>query len=163
MLTQDKLHQMFEYKDGNLYRKISLGRTKAGDKVGFVDSKGYLSVNINKKCFYLHRIIWMMQYGEMPELLDHVDGNRQNNKIENLRLANRFENSHNKQINKNNTSGVKGVYWHRKAKKWAAQITKHNKHYSLGVFETKELAAEFVALAREMLHGKFANHGYKGA
>ena len=159
MITQERLHEMFEYRDGSLYRKISLGRTKAGDKVGFVNDKGYISVNIDKQCIALHRIVWMMQHGEMPSLIDHIDGNRQNNRIENLRLANRFENSQNKRINKNNTSGVKGVFWHKKASKWKAEISCKNKIYGLGLYDDLKEADEVVCLARELLHGQFANHG----
>ena len=159
MITQERLHEMFEYKDGNLYRKISLGRTKAGDKVGFVNNKGYVSVNIDKKCIALHRIVWVMQHGEMPALIDHIDGNRQNNRIENLRLANRFENAQNKRMHKNNISGVKGISWHRATKKWKAQIFCNYKTYSLGCYKSLEEADEVVSLARDMLHGEFANHG----
>ena len=159
MITQERLHEMFEYRDGSLYRKISLGRTKAGDKVGFVNDKGYVAVNIDKQCIALHRIVWMMQHGEMPTLIDHIDGNRQNNKIENLRLADRFQNAHNKQMHSNNTSGVKGVYWHQKAKKWKAQVYCHHKKHDLGLFENLEDAEEFIGLARDMLHGQFSNHG----
>ena len=115
MITQERLHEMFEYKDGVLYRKISLGRTKAGDKVGFINDKGYVAVNLLGKNIAVHRLVWMMQHGEMPALIDHIDGDRQNNRIENLRLANRFGNAQNKKLNKNNTSGVKGVYWNKQA------------------------------------------------
>jgi hypothetical protein len=159
MITKEQLHTMFEYKDGTLYRKISFGRTKAGDKVGFVNDKGYLSVNINSKNLLVHRLIWMMHFDEMPSLLDHIDGNRQNNKIDNLRIANRFQNAHNKNMNKNNTSGVKGVCWHKHTKKWNAQIWHNKKHYHLGLYESLQKAKEVVMNARNMFHGEFANHG----
>ena len=159
MITQERLHEMFEYRDGTLYRKISLGRTKAGDKVGFVNNKGYIAVNIDKQCISLHRLIWMMQHGEMPILIDHIDGDRQNNRIENLRLASRYGNAQNKRMHKNNTSGVKGVHWHKKAKKWRGCVYANGKRNYLGFFENLEDANEFVCLAREMLHGPFANHG----
>lgn len=159
MITQERLHEMFEYRDGNLYRKISLGRTKSGDKVGFVNGKGYVAVNIDNKCIGLHRIIWMMQHGEMPLLIDHIDGNRQNNKISNLRLADRFGNAQNKRMHRNNTSGVKGVSWHTKANKWRAQIVCNRQNYDCGLFEDIDDAKEFIGLARDMLHGQFANNG----
>ena len=159
MITQERLHEMFEYRDGNLYRKISLGRTKAGDKVGFLNDKGYVAVNIDNQCIGLHRIIWMMQHGEMPSLIDHIDGNRQNNKISNLRLADRFGNAQNKRMHRNNTSGVKGVSWHKRAAKWKAQIVCNGKHYNLGLYKSLDDADEMVCLAREMLHGSFTNHG----
>jgi hypothetical protein len=159
MITQERLHEMFDYRDGNLYRKISLGRTKAGDKVGFVNDKGYVAVNIDKQCIVLHRIIWMMQHGEMPVLIDHIDGDRQNNRIENLRLANRFGNAQNKKLHRNNTSGVKGVYWHKQTCKWKASIVANGKIYHLGLHLSIQEADEIACLARDMLHGQFANHG----
>lgn len=159
MITQERLHEMFEYREGHLYRKISLGCSKAGDKVGFTNDKGYLAVNIDKKCIAVHRLIWMMQHGEMPSLIDHIDGNRQNNRIENLRLADRCGNAQNKRMHRNNTSGIKGVYWHKRAAKWKAQIVCQNKHYNLGLYKSIDEADEVVCLAREMLHGSFANHG----
>jgi hypothetical protein len=159
MITQERLHEMFEYRDGNLYRKISLGRTKAGDKVGFINDKGYVAVNIDKQCIALHRLIWMMQYGVMPYLVDHIDGNKQNNKIKNLRLADRFQNAHNKKMHSNNKSGVKGVHWNKNANRWKAQIYCYRKRYDLGFFNDLKDAEEFVCLARDMLHGQFANHG----
>lgn len=158
MITQERLHKMFEYKNGSLYRKISLGRTKAGDKVGFVNSKGYVAVNIDKQCISVHRLIWVMQHGAMPELIDHIDGDRQNNRIENLRLADKFGNAQNKRMHKNNTSGVKGVYWKKDKNKWMAQIGFNRKQKNLGYFDKKEDAAEFISLARDMLHGQYANH-----
>lgn len=159
MITQERLHKMFEYRDGHLYRKISLGRTKIGDKVRFVNNKGYLAVNIYKKCIAVHRLIWMMQHGEVPTLIDHIDGNRQNNRIENLRLADKFNNAQNKKMHRNNTSGIKGVSWHKRTAKWKAQIVCQNRHYSLGLYKSIDEADEVVCLAREMLHGSFANHG----
>ena len=159
MINKDLLNKMFEYRDGNLYRKISLGRTKVGYKVGFVNNKGYLSVNINKKNLLVHRLIWMMHFDEFPSLLDHIDGNRQNNNIENLRIATRNQNAHNKSINKNNTSGVKGVCWHKHTKKWNAQIWHNKKHYHLGLYDSLQKAKEVVMNTRNILHGEFANHG----
>jgi hypothetical protein len=159
MITQERLHEMFEYRDGILYRKISLGRAKAGDRVGFVNDKGYVAVNIDKQCIVLHRIIWMMQHGEMPSLIDHIDNNKQNNRIENLRLADKFENAHNRPIHKNNTSGCKGVYWCGRTEKWKTQIMCNRKSYHLGYYESLEEANEVVSLARDMLHGQFSNHG----
>jgi len=159
MITQERLHEMFEYRDGSLYRKISLGRAKTGDKAGFINDKGYVLVNINKQCIGVHRVVWMMQHGEMPTLIDHIDGNRQNNRIENLRIADKFGNAQNKKLHKNNTSGIKGVYWHPKANKWRAQIYCYHKKHDLGLFANLEDAEEFIGLARDMLHGQFANHG----
>lgn len=159
MITPERLHQMFEYKDGVLYRKVSLGCAKAGDAAGYTNNKGYTAINIDRKCIAVHRLVWMMHHGYMPELIDHIDGNRANNRIENLRIADRFGNAQNKRMHRNNTSGVKGVYWHKGKKKWQAQIVCKNKTYRLGLYKDLSEADEVVSLAREMLHTTFANHG----
>jgi hypothetical protein len=159
MITQERLHEMFEYRDGTLYRKKSLGRTKAGDKVGFVNDKGYMAVNIDKQCIPVHRLIWVMQHGVFPELIDHIDGDRQNNRIENLRQADRFGNAQNKRMHKNNRSGAKGVYWHAKKQKWIAQVVCNGRIYQLGAHDDLQEADEVACLAREMLHKSFTNHG----
>jgi hypothetical protein len=159
MITAERLHEMFEYRDGVLYRKISLGCTKAWDVAGFVNDRGYTAINIGKQCIGAHRLIWMMHHGFMPKLIDHIDGNRSNNRIENLREADRNENSHNKSIHRNNTSGCKGVTWHKKSGKWLAQIVCRGKHHYLGVYESIDQANNVVRKARDMLHGAFANHG----
>jgi hypothetical protein len=159
MITQERLHEMFEYRDGTLYRKKSLGRSKTGDKAGFVNNKGYIYINIDKKCIAAHRLIWVMQHGAFPELIDHIDGDRQNNRIENLRSADRFGNAQNKRMHKNNTSGIKGVFWEKNANKWRAQITYNKKQKHLGLFDSADDAFEFMSLARDVLHGQFANHG----
>jgi hypothetical protein len=159
MITQKIAHDLFEYRDGHLYRKTSRGCMKAGGKVGFINDKGYISVNLNGKHTLVHRLIWLMQHGEMPTLIDHIDGNRANNKIENLRLADRAQNMHNKPAHRNNTSGRKGVSWHKKSNKWMAQIVCRGKHHYLGVYESIDQADNIVRKARDMLHGSFANHG----
>jgi hypothetical protein len=96
----------------------------------------YYSVKFNKKNYQVHRIIFEMFNGKIPngKFLDHIDNNRSNNKIENLRLATHSENMKNRNIPKNNNSGYKGVYFRKDIKKWYVQITLNNKRINLGVF-----------------------------
>ncbi len=85
------LHELFIYKNGALYWKndASKGRTKAGDFAGYLDPQGYITVGVFGKYLKAHRVVWRMHHpkGKMPKVLDHIDGNRSNNKIENLRIA----------------------------------------------------------------------------
>jgi len=158
-LTQDLLHELFEYRDGVLYWKVAKAkRIKAGDAAGCLNATGYLCTRINEKKYRNHRIIFLMHYGYLPQFLDHIDGNRLNNRIENLRPATLGENSRNARIGKRNTSGFKGVSWSTSAKKWQAQLMINRKAKYLGVFKTVEEAAEAVKKAREELHGEFARH-----
>ena len=158
-LTQDLLKELFEYRDGVLYWKVAKARNiKVGDAAGCLNATGYLYTRINRKRYRNHRLIFLMYYGYLPQFLDHIDGNKINNRIENLRPATISENNRNAKIGKNNTSGVKGVYWYARDKKWKAQLMINRKVKYLGYFKTIEEAEEAVKKAREELHGEFARH-----
>ena len=94
----------------------------------------------------------------MPNEIDHIDCNPLNNNIENLRPATRSENIRNRRLHKNNKSGIKGVSWSKKNKKWLAQCVNDHKNHNLGLFNTIEEATIVVKLARNQLHGSFARH-----
>lgn len=100
----------------------------------------------------MHRIITNAPLGTC---VDHKNGNTLDNRRENLRLATTSQNSINQKLRRDNTSGVKGVYWDKKNKKFKAQISLHGKAKSLGRFSTKEEAAYAYAVASEHLHGEF--------
>jgi len=161
MITQDKLHTLFSYIDGVLIRKVCRSdHKKIGNFVGSLDKHGYLQVTIDKKSYRVHRLIYLMHFGQLPEFLDHIDNNKLNNKIDNLRPATKIQNAHNQTLSKNNTSGIKGVYWEKERNKWRAQIRiKDSKVKFFGRFEDIELAKIAVMNARKEHHGEFANHG----
>jgi hypothetical protein len=157
--TQEYLRQIFDYKDGNLYFKKKIGsRGYIGKKVGSLTSKGYLYTTINKKGYLIHRLIFMMFYGYIPNQIDHIDGNSLNNFIENLRPATREENCQNAKLSIANTSGTKGVYWQKSTNKWAISISLNKKRLYFGCFDDLELAELVAQEARDKYHGKFARH-----
>jgi hypothetical protein len=164
-LTVDLLNHLFEYdkETGNLIWKIkpsSRGHhVKAGDIAGTLKSHGYLCVGINYNSYRAHRLIFLMHKGYLPKTIDHINGDKLDNRIENLRAATVGQNQHNRRTNANNTSGYKGVSWNKALKKWTARITLERKIIHLGYFANVEEAAEVVRKAREELHGDFANHG----
>lgn len=94
------LRALFQYKNGMLFWRIDSvkGRVKAGDRAGYVDFDGYRVVGISGGYYKEHRIIWRMHHPRslMPTILDHIDGDRSNNKIKNLRIATASENMRNK-------------------------------------------------------------------
>jgi AP2 domain/HNH endonuclease len=104
----------------------------------------------------LHRLLLSPPEGSV---VDHIDGNGLNNVRSNLRVCSRSENSFNAQRRKDNTSGFKGVYWHRRIGKWQAEVVAHRKRNHLGYYDTPEQAAEVARAFREKVHGEFANHG----
>ena len=148
----------FEYRDGALFYRRVIGSMKIGRKAGSVNSRNYYHVEIKSKNFLVHRLIFLMHKGFLPEFIDHIDGNKQNNCIENLREASNADNCSNARIRKDNTSGFKGVSWHNKQKKWVAYANKNLTRKYLGLFASLEDAASAVMRARSELHGEFARH-----
>jgi hypothetical protein len=139
MLTQDLLHNLFEYKDGLLIKKITTSSTAiAGTVCSNKDSKGYLRVGINKKRYAVHRVIFMMHHNFLPEYVDHIDGNKLNNKIENLRQVTVSQNQQNRSKTKFNTSGFKGVSLHKRDNLYRARITINKKEKTIGYFKNPE-------------------------
>lgn len=149
----------FEYKDGQLVRKISSKCSRAGDVVGTKATKGYLTVGHMGKYWFAHRIVYLLKHGSCPDFIDHVNGIKDDNRIKNLREADISTNHYNCKTPSNNTSGVKGVHKLKRQSGYQARINFGGKRKYLGTFPTFELADEFVSLARDMLHGEFANHG----
>ena len=100
---------------GILLNKVSRGRAKKGKIAGSLCANGYLSVKVCGTDVYVHRILWEMATGSPPpDQIDHVNGNRSDNRISNLRTANNSENNSNREIQSNNSSGYKGVSFHKK-------------------------------------------------
>ena len=158
-LNQEIVKELFEYKDGHLYWKVNRGPKKKGEPVSCKTDKGYFRVGLFGKTYRVHRLIYLLHHGYLPNELDHIDGNRSNNRIENLREATKSQNQYNKGIQKNNTSGVKGVWFDKVAKKWSTQLFVKGKKFYFGYFDSLEEAKKVIETARNNLHKEFANHG----
>jgi hypothetical protein len=156
MITQELLHSLFDYKDGNLYRKTNIKQFKIGTLAGSHQSNGYYRVTINKKSYGLHRIIFMMFYGYFPIEIDHIDNNPSNNKIENLRPANAILNSYNRRILKSNKTGIKGIRFHQN--KYEARCCVNKKRIQIGRFTNLQEAEQAIKNFRSKNHGNFAKH-----
>lgn len=154
MITQEYLKQLFDYQNGNLVRK-STGKTALCN----IGKHRYKRITINGKTYSLHRIIYLWNHGYLPKIIDHIDGNKENNCIENLREATQQQNCVNRKHHSNSKSPYKNVYWNKTAKKWAVVMSiKHKRNY-FGVFEDLELADLVAQEARNKYHGQFArNH-----
>ena len=129
-----------------------------GDIAGTLDSRGYRQIRLNGKKELAHRIAWAMAYGEWPtHCIDHVNHDKADNRLSNLRAATASQNRYNMPKYKNNTSGIKGVSFNRKAGKWRAFISADGVKKYLGEYHTKEAAASARASAAQLLHGDYAN------
>ena len=138
-VTTHRLHELFNYdhNTGLLYCKTDRagGKVKAGDLASRLQAKtGYLRVSIDHKYYAAHRIVWLMFNGSLPDLIDHVDGNRANNQLSNLRQATKQSNSANRNLNANSTTGYRGVT--QIGTRFRATIGFKGIRYDLGMFTT---------------------------
>jgi hypothetical protein len=130
----------------------------------YIDKKcGYkywqITIRYNKKryCMRCSRIVFLLANGYLTKgkEVDHIDCNTSNNNLENLREVTPSQNQHNRSINKNNTSGHKGVYWEKTVKKWRVRIKLKRKNYDFGFYENLEEAVQVMTSERARLHGEF--------
>lgn len=147
MLTQEKLKQILDYdsKTGFFTWKLPVrGVSKVPSKpAGHKATSGYIFIRVNGLLYRAHRLAWLYVYGVFPEYdIDHVDGNRSNNSIDNLRDVTRKENRKNNRKYKTNKSGVVGVYWYEPLQKWHAQIQSDGVKYHIGYFTDLETAKQ---------------------
>ena len=85
---------------------------------GGVSKRGYIQLTYEETTYVVHRLIWMWVYGEEPEQIDHINGDRQDNRLENLRNVDPLTNQRNRTKNKNNSSGFNGVCWDKESWQW---------------------------------------------
>lgn len=129
----------------------------AGTMAGTINAAGYVTITIDRVRYTGHRLAWLYVHGAWPpHQIDHINGDRADNRIANLRPATNTENARNATIGKNNTSGFKGVSFHKKAGKWSASICVDRRTRHLGLFETPEAAHEAYVAAAELAFGQFA-------
>lgn len=120
----------------------------------------YIAVEIHSNAYKAHRVVWEMFFGPIPEdlIVDHIDGNGENNRIDNLRLVDQVDSSHNLPKQKSNTSGIVGVCWHKAANKWQARISSGGERIDLGRYACFDQAV-MVRKKAELKYKYHENHG----
>ena len=158
-LTQEYLQKVFEYRDGQLYWKTP--EKLKGHIAGVSRNDGYRLIQIKmgkNMCqrILAHRIIFMIHHGYMPEVVDHIDRDKTNNRIENLRGCTHQQNLWNQSVRKNTKSGYKGVYWDKKRNFWNVYIAVDKKLKYFGSYKDVEQAKKIADSARKQHRGEFS-------
>lgn len=157
MITYEECRAWFDYDEdsGHLVRKPT-----APYRLHWVSmASGYIHTNVRGKTLYEHRLVFLWHKGYLPEVVDHRDQSKGNNRIGNLREATHTQNKYNVQKRSHNTTGAKGVVFHPLCtlKPYQAKIVKNGKTHSLGYYPTVELAAAAYAEGAKRIAGEFAN------
>ena len=158
-ITQEELRQAFDYNEeaGDLCWKYRpANNVKIGVPVRAKNTDGYYQVGFKRKVYTVHRIIWMLVYGEWPDAeIDHANCDKNDNRLENLRLSTKGQNQSNSHKRDGLTSFYKGVCWNARSKKWRAQVTHENKVMYLGEFLKQEDAYDAYCRVVLSLKGDF--------
>jgi hypothetical protein len=146
-------HVNYNPETGAFTRLRSCRGIPAGAAAGWTTAQGYRSITIGKVAVYAHRLAWAIVHRQWPDVsIDHINGNRQDNRISNLRVATHAQNLANRFVRKDSESGIKGVRQNKRTGKWQARI-------ELGNFGSAEDAARAHALITEMAWGEFGRSG----
>lgn len=153
------IKKTFRYcPDTNVLERWHLRRKEWTIVENTPNCNGYCQVWAVDRNLYYHRIVFALTHGYLPEYIDHIDQDKQNNHPSNLREVSHSENHRNAPMRSDNTSGVTGVYWHKQCKKWTVRITVNQKETYLGLFDNLACAVA-VRKAAEAERGFTKNHG----
>ena len=153
MITQEQAKELFNYKDGQLFW------TKTRKIAGSLKKNGYYYVSYKRKFTGLHRLIFLIHKGYLPEMVDHIDGDVTNNRIENLRAATRNQNGMNSKHYASNTSGYRNVYKNKHS--FTVRLKIDGKLKNFGNYEDIEFADLVAEEARAKFYGQFAHQSLR--
>lgn len=151
----------YDIETGELRWKIGPGGgIRCGDAAGCKDDRGYWQVSYKRKKYRIHRIVYEMFHGKIPEgkEIDHKNRMKSNNQISNLRVATNSENHRNISATSRNTSGFVGVAWDKSRSKWVARVKVPGRNIHLGRFTSKPDACAARLAGEKLHHGEFAQH-----
>jgi hypothetical protein len=141
-----------------VWRVNRKGSAKAGMKAGWRHGAGYVAIRVDANEYLAHRLAWVLHHGSLSvdDQIDHINGDRSDNRICNLRIASHFENCWNSKARSHSKSGIKGV--RKCGAKWHVRIRHNHKTYWLGSYETPEEAKQAYDNAAIKYFGEFAEN-----
>lgn len=149
---------LYNPETGVFTRKCLMVGSSMGSVCGSLKPSGYVVVRVDGEYYRAHRLAWFYQYGKWPTGdVDHINRNRSDNRIENLRESDRSENLCNSSVRSDNTSGVKGVHFNRTNRTYTVRVQKNGACFEKHGIKTLEHAASIAKSARLSMHGAFAN------
>ena len=157
--TKEELLDYLEYRDGGLYWKVSPNpRAKVGGIAGTINAAGYRDIRLHKKQIYAHRAVFLIHHGYVPERLDHINGDKADNRIENLRPASASENGYNRKRRSDTAAKAKNITWCKKDRRWLVRVNANGSAVYVGSFSALDEAKSAATAARIQYHGAFARH-----
>jgi hypothetical protein len=162
-ITHSELYRLYDYnpETGVFTRLFPDGRNNNKKPVGSFDKDGYVKIGINKKTYQAHRLAWFYVHGTWPkDQIDHINGDKQDNRIDNLRVVTGAENSRNQPSRCVGKCHVPGVLWLKRDQVWIAQIKVNKKMIHLGRFKDVDDAIAARQSANKK-YGYHPNHGRK--
>jgi hypothetical protein len=159
MITQSELKELLNYdKETGIFIRIksNSNRAKVNCVAGNIRKDGYLEVRVCKKSYLQHRLAWLYIYGKFPDkLIDHINGNRNDNRIENLREVDYKENTYNSKVRSDNKSGVRCVSWNKKSQSWEVRVKVDKKLKHFGSYKELDDAAKVAEKVRKEHHKEY--------
>ena len=149
---------IFNLETGVVTNRVStVQKAQAGKEAGCLNQRGYRQIGINAQLYYTARLIWFYAHGCWPDCIDHINHERTDNRLCNLRSVTKAENHKNLSKRSDNTSGISGVGWNKKSSKWRAYIMIDGKQIHLGYFNNMADAIT-ARTAAKIEHGYHSNH-----
>lgn len=156
ILTADDVRRLFDYDPGTgeFTRKVRTARcVRVGGRAGSVHPRGYVHIKIGRYSYAAHRLAWLYVHGEWPRgQIDHVNGQRSDNRLSNLRVCAQSENQQNTTLLRESASGLRGVGWHKASGKWRARISVAGVTKNLGTFPDRASAVAAYLQAKRVCH-----------
>lgn len=160
MISQKRIQELFDYdqETGYVINRVTRCPTALkGDRAGTVGVKGYRQVYLSGTIYYEHRLVWFYVHGYWPIQIDHINGDRSDNRLANLREVTQSQNNANSDRSKD-ASRLRGAYWIPERHKWRADIQIDGQTKYLGYFGTAEAAHSAYLAAAETIYGEHAYH-----